>query len=79
MVLLPIDVNESAWHLVREYIDARRAEVSDTLLSLSVTDQERRDAAVRMDELALLLAAPGDTRRASEARHEGEQRRRPIY
>lgn len=79
MVLLPIDVNESAWHLVREYIDARRAEVSDTLLSLSVTDQERRDAAVRMDELALLLAAPSDTRRASEARHEGEQRRLAIY
>lgn len=79
MVILPIDVNESAWFLVCEYIDARRAEISDTLLSLVVSDQERRDAAVRMDELALLLAAPGDTRRASEARHEGEQRRLAIY
>lgn len=79
MVILPIDVNESAWHLVREYIEARRAEIMDTVLSLSVSDQERRDAAVRIDELILLLGAPGDTRRASEAKHAGDQQRLAIY
>ncbi len=79
MVILPIDVNETAWHLVREYIADRRAEIMDTLLSLTVSDQDRRDAAVRIDELILLLGAPGDTRRASEAKHAGDQQRLAIY
>jgi cytochrome P450 len=79
MVILPIDVNETAWHLVREYIADRRAEIMDTLLSLTVSDQDRRDAAVRIDELILLLGAPGDTKAAAIAAAEASANRRSVY
>jgi hypothetical protein len=79
MTLLPVNVNTREWHAIRDYIEARRVELLAELDSLTASDQARRDAAVRRDELAVLLQAPAETLRESQARDAANRGARPTY
>lgn len=73
--MTPLRVMQSSgdWHAVKEYVAARRAELLDQMDDLLADDKTRRDAAVRRDELALLLAAPGETAQAEALADGGER------
>ncbi len=79
MIALAVDVTSAEWRRVAEYIEARRAELIDEMDSLTATPEERFAAAVRRDELRLLLEAPADARRATQARLDGDVTRVPLY
>jgi CHASE3 domain sensor protein len=78
-MMLGVDPNDPVWHRVKEALQRRQDEVMDELRSLVVDDRQRRDAAVRLDEISMLLNAPADTLAASQARAEGQAARRSIY
>jgi hypothetical protein len=68
--LLGVDTTSGAWREVLGWAQ-RQVEIHTlTALSLGASSEERRDAAVRIDELRALMEAPERTRRLSEQRHE---------
>ena len=79
--MTPLIVNTQSleWSQIREYIERRRADLVEQMDSLLADDRERRDAAVRRDELALLLAAPADTVQVGAAAAEASLTKRTIY
>lgn len=79
MSQLVIDTRGGDWHAVKAYAEARRAELLETLDDLMADDQARRDAAVRRDELALLLAAPGETAEAKARQETAAQNHMRTY
>ena len=68
--LLAIENDSPAWVKVREYCGGRITELTARCVALAATDAERRDAAARIDELRLLLDAPGAAHRTLAARTE---------
>jgi hypothetical protein len=79
MTPLVISTTCAEWHAIKTYAAARRAELLDEVLSLVADDRERRDAAVRIDELEALLRAPEETRREAQARQDGQESARKVY
>ena len=79
MTLLPINMQSGDWGLIKTYIAARRTELLEDLDALTATDQQRRDAAVRRDELAVLLDAPTDTQRSVQAKHDADTAKSGTY
>lgn len=73
MIPLPIDLTSAEYARLKSYVAARRAEILETLVDLQIEDRERRDAAVRIDELATLLDAPVQTLADTKAAHEAAQ------
>lgn len=68
MINLPVDVNSSEWMHVKRYADARIAEMAETCTNPTLSEYERLQAAVRADELRVLLAAPALTQRLTAQR-----------
>lgn len=60
---LELEINEkdAVWIKVAAYAKARRAELLEEIDSVGASDQARRDAVIRRDELAILMAAPNAT------------------
>jgi hypothetical protein len=67
---LLIENDSPAWIKVRGYCNARVDELTAQCVGLGATDSERRDAAARIDELRLLLAAPTAAHRSLAAQVE---------
>ena len=65
---IDIDSNSPAWISVAGYVRDRVATLTELCTSCVTTDQDRRHAAERIDELRSLLIAPDETRRAAELR-----------
>jgi hypothetical protein len=76
---LIVNTQSLEWSQIREYIESRRADLVEQMDSLLVDDRDRRDAAVRRDELALLLAAPADAAQVGAAAAEASLTNRTIY
>lgn len=55
---LPLEGDSHSWMLVRQYVQARIDLQTEICTALSSSDQDRRDAAARIDELRQLLEAP---------------------
>lgn len=68
MIHLPVDVNSSEWQHVQRWAQARIAEHTHVCTSLSAGDRDRLIAAARIEELKVLLVAPGDTQRLTAQR-----------
>jgi hypothetical protein len=79
MITLAVDRNDSVWGAVEAAIDRRRTDLLADILALSATDDARRNAVARYDELGLLLEAPGDTLRATQAKHDAADARVRVY
>lgn len=79
MTPLVISTTGSEWNAIKTYAFARRAELLDEVLSLMADDRERRDAAVRIDELDALLRAPDETRAVAQGRQDGQESARKVY
>lgn len=79
MPLIAVNATSLEWAAVLAYCEARKAELQDDLLSLTSSDQARRDAAVRLNELNMLLSAPADTAQAVELQLQGEATARSVY
>ena len=79
MTPLVMATASAEWYAIKGYIAARKADLLDEALSLVADDRERRDAAVRIDELDALLRAPEETRREAQARQDGQESARKVY
>jgi hypothetical protein len=79
MITLAVDRNDSVWCAVASAIERRRSDLLADILALSATDDARRSAVARYDELGLLLDAPGDTLRSTQARHDALEARVRVY
>jgi hypothetical protein len=79
MTPLAISTTSSEWHAIKTYAAARRADLLEGALSLMADDRERRDAAVRIDELDALIRAPEETRREAQGRQDGQESARKVY
>jgi len=79
MITLAVDRNDSVWSAVAAAIDRRRTDLLAEILAPSATDEARRSAVARHDELGLLLEAPGDTLRATQAKHDAADARVRVY
>lgn len=79
MINLPVDTTSAFWNAIKAYASLRQTELIDIATSITASDIERRDAAMRLDELKQLLAAPDETREATSARFEAAGRARSTY
>lgn len=79
MIQLLVDPQDPVWARVAEALQARKLELLDEVTSLIVDDRQRRDAAVRIDEINAILGAPRDAAAAVQARYDAEGARRSIY
>ena len=79
MALIDVNPREMGWLAVRKYVETRRAEILEEMLSLTTDDRERRDAAVRIDELTVLLRAPDETRAMAESLQASDNGASGIY
>lgn len=79
MVPMLVSVTSHEWNAVKAYINLRRTELIDEATSVAATDEERRAAVMRLDELAILLKAPEATRQAAEAEFEASQNVMNVY
>lgn len=68
MINLPVDVNSGEWQHVRRYVEQRIGEQSEICTNPLAEERDRLIAAVRIDELRVLLAAPADTQRMTAQR-----------
>jgi hypothetical protein len=64
---LPLEGDSPTWVLVRAYAQARIDILTAICTAPAATDQARRDAAMRIDELRQLLDAPQASKRAAPA------------
>lgn len=67
-VILPIDSGSAQWRAVVTYVEARIEELKDVCCSTASSDEERRMAAHRIDELRELLTAPERTKQMTQHR-----------
>lgn len=79
MIQLMVDPKDPVWARVSEALQRRRADLLDEVTSLNIDERQRRDAAVRIDEINAILGAPQDAAAAVQARYDAEGARRPIY
>jgi hypothetical protein len=64
--MLAVDATSSEWRAVVRYAESRIAELTATCVSTSSSDEQRRNAAQRIEELADLIAGPTLTRHRTE-------------
>lgn len=76
---LAVAIGDPVWSRVCDALRARRIELIQESLDLGATDQARRDAAVRVDEISLLLDAPGQTLARTQASHAAATDHRSHY
>lgn len=79
MVPMLVSVTSHEWNAVKAYVSLRRTELIEEATSVAATDEERRNAVMRLDELAILLKAPEATRQAAEAEFEASQNVMNVY
>lgn len=79
MITLAVSVTSPEWNAVKAYVALRRAELIEEAMSVTASDAERRDAAMRADELAMLVQAPFETREAATAQAASESAHRATY
>lgn len=68
MIRIDVDVTSVQWHAVAKYIRERQAELAAKAVDPTTSEDERRHAAYRHDELKLLFEAPNDTRADTQRR-----------
>ncbi len=66
--LMGVDTTSGVWREVAEWATRQIQTHTVSALSLSASEQERRDAAVRIDELRSLLDAPQRSKRLMQER-----------
>ena len=66
--LIGVDATSSTWREVVEWAQRQIDTHTASALSLGASDQERRDAAVRIDELRSLIDAPQRSMRLMQDR-----------
>lgn len=69
-----IETGSEAWLEITRYAQQRIAELTETALTPSAPERDRLEAAIRADELRLLLAEPGEAARRALARAGDEAR-----
>lgn len=79
MAAINVDPKSFEWKRVMDYIQTRGHELTEIATSPAVTDQERRDAAVRLDELKVLRGAPIESTEMVQGRIRGDETHRSIY
>lgn len=68
MKQLAVDPAALVWRQVDEYVKDRIAIHTEICTSCTATDEARRHAAERIDELRMLMAAPAEAQRFAEQR-----------
>ena len=61
-----VNTRSADWLEVVKYAQQRIEQLMEEAISISATDEDRRDAASRVDELRALLSAPGEAIREQE-------------
>lgn len=63
MALLTIDAGSNAWRAVQVYAVQRMSELTEQCVSITATDDQRREAAYRIAELRELMDAPNEAQK----------------
>jgi hypothetical protein len=67
-IYLPVDTTSAQWRAVTAYVEARIEELKEVCCSTASSDEQRRMAAHRIEELRELLSAPERTKQMTEHR-----------
>jgi len=76
---IAVSMHDPVWVRLAEALRARRNELLLEAVDLGATDQARRDASVRVDEISLLIDAPRETLEKTIASHQGAGDKRGVY